>query len=53
MPLAEAAAAITDSGRPVPRRIRSKLVGSIGGYDDASSVMAASVMDLPAGKHNF
>ena len=49
LPLAEAAAAIMDSGRLVPRTIRSKLVGSIGGYDEASSLMAASVMDLIGG----
>ena len=49
MPLAEAAAAIIDSGRLVLRTIRSKLVGSIGGYDEASSLMAASVIDLTGG----
>ena len=53
MPLAEAAAVITDSGRPVPRTIRSKLVGSIGGYDEASSLMTASVMDLTNGSGGF
>ena len=45
MPFAEAAAAITDSGRPVPTTIRSNLVGSIGGYDEASSLMVARVVD--------
>ena len=49
LPLAEAATAITDSGRPVLRTIRSKLVGSIGGYDEASSLMVASMMDLTDG----
>ena len=49
MPLAEAATAIMDSGRLVLRTIRSKLVGSIGGNDEASSLMAASVMDLTSG----
>ena len=53
MPLAEAAAAIIDSGRLVLRTIRSKLVGSIGGYDEASSLMAASVMDLTSGSGGF
>ena len=43
------AAAIMDSGRPVPRTIRSNLLGSIGGYDEASSLMVARVMDLLTG----
>ena len=50
LPLAEV---ITDSSRPVPRTIRLKLVGSIGGYDEASSLMAASVMDLTGGSGGF
>ena len=29
---------ITDSGRPVSRTIRSKLVNSIGGYDEAETM---------------
>ena len=45
--------AITDFGRPVPRTIRLKLVGSIGGYDEASSLMAASVMDLTGRSGGF
>ena len=49
LPLAEAATVITDSGRPVSRTIRSKLVGLIGGYDEAFSLMATSVMDLAGG----
>ena len=53
MPLAEAATTIMDSGRLVLRTIRSKLVGSIGGYDEASSLMAASVMDLTSGSGRF
>ena len=44
---------IMDFGRPVPRRIRSKLVGSIGGYDEASSLMVVSVMDLTSGSGGF
>ena len=51
MPLAEAA--ITDSSRPVPRTIRSKLVDLIGGYDEASLLMVASVMDLTSGSGGF
>ena len=46
LPLAEAVATITDSSRPMPRTIRLKLIGSIGGYDEASSLMVTSVMDL-------
>ena len=46
LPLVVAATVITDSSRPVSRMIRSKLVGLIGGYDEASSLMVASVMDL-------
>ena len=30
--------AITDFGRPVSRTIRSKLVNSIGGYDEAETM---------------
>ena len=44
-----AATAIMDSGRPVPRTMRSKLLGSIGGYDEASPLMVARVMDLLTG----
>ena len=47
--LAEVAAAIMDSGRPVPRTMKSELVGLIGGYDEASSLMVARVMDLLTG----
>ena len=50
LPLAKV---ITDSSRPVPRTIRLKLVGSIGGYDEASSLMAASVMDLIGSSGGF
>ena len=54
LPLAEAAvAAITDSNRPMPMTIRSKLVGSIGVYDEASLLMMASVMDLTSGSGGF
>ena len=54
LPLAEAAvAAITDSNRPVPMTIRSKLVGSIGVYDEASLLMTASVMDLTSSSGGF
>ena len=54
LPLAEAAvAAITDSNRPMPMTIRSKLVGSIGVYDEASLLMMASVMDLTGGSGGF
>ena len=54
LPLVEAAAtAITDSGRPVPRTIRSKLVGSIGGYDETSLLMVACVMDLTSSSGGF
>ena len=49
LPLVVAVTVITDSSRPVSRMIRSKLVGLIGGYDEASSLMAASVMDLADG----
>ena len=44
---------IIDSGRLVPRMIRLKLVGSIGRYNEASSLMAASVMDLTGGSGGF
>ena len=37
LPLAEAVMAITDSGNPMSRTIRSKLVSSIGGYDEAET----------------
>ena len=37
MPLVDAAVAITDSSRPVLGTIRSKLVGSIEGYDEAET----------------
>jgi hypothetical protein len=40
---------IMDSGRPVLRTMRSELLGSIGGYDEASSLMVARVMDLLTG----
>ena len=39
--------------RPAQTPSRSKLVGSIGGYDEASSLMAASVMDLTNGSGGF
>ena len=53
MPLAEATTTITDSGRPVPRTIGLKLVGSIRGYNEASSHKATSVMDLTGGSGGF
>lgn len=40
MPAAEAAAARMDSGRPVPMTMTSKVDGSMGGYDAASSMAA-------------
>ena len=38
-----------DSGRPVLRTMRSKLLDSIGGYDETSSLMVARMMDLLTG----
>lgn len=35
------AAAIKDPGRPVPMMIRSNVLGSIGGYEEASLMVAA------------
>lgn len=37
-PAADAAEAMIDSGRPVPTTIRSKLDGSMGGYDVVLSI---------------
>lgn len=43
LPAAEAAAAKIDSGRPVLTTIKSKLDGSIVGYDAVSSIFTAEV----------